>query len=284
MGPFLINLIKKLLTYLVFILPVILLFKASYSCMLDSNYSMKFFNQHFISNVPLFGKALLEFFWKDDILLSNNIIYVNQQLSGLLLIGTMGSYFAWSLLPFIQEYLEFSELKNLIPLTLNMGDGSGSGSGSGQPYGSGEGSSKSAEQKQEGRVITDSDYEDANSVSSDGEDYKALLRELAEEMDNHDPNENIGSRLLNAPNFHKEAEKYDAEQLAQGLNELEEAKERLESDQDRIPGAKIQLPECESRIMLTIEEIERRLSEGESKGKEKEIISESKPEGKGKEK
>lgn len=86
-----INFFKNFLKYVIFILPFILVFKALYTCWLNGVWDFQFFGQQLISNLPFVGKTFFNIIWKEESLLSTDIIRHNQWIMELTFVGGLGA-------------------------------------------------------------------------------------------------------------------------------------------------------------------------------------------------
>ena len=152
---------KNLLRYFIFILPMVLLFKSLYICWQLDAWTLTYFSQEFISNLPFFGPMLLDILWVDNIGLSIDNIQHNQNIIRLIFAGGIGSSLGKTIFetwfsdnfkvlatvgsPSIRDELPVNKIRLVLQSTkgsdLNLdsgssnvpvkGSGSGSGSGSG---------------------------------------------------------------------------------------------------------------------------------------------------------
>ena len=93
---FLANFAKNLLKFL-FILPFVLIFKALYICWINGVWTMPYFIQEFISNVPFLGYILYDYFGGNNSILSQDNIQNNQNIRELIFLGGLGSSLGFSL-------------------------------------------------------------------------------------------------------------------------------------------------------------------------------------------
>src|SRR5581483_2018539 len=84
---------KRLLAYLILVLPCIILFKTFYICIKSNNYHPLFFTQELISNIPIIGSKILNLIYGNNIILSQDIIITNQDISNLIFVGGIGGSF-----------------------------------------------------------------------------------------------------------------------------------------------------------------------------------------------
>ena len=254
---------KRLLAYIILVLPCVLLFKTFYICLQSNNYHVLFFTQEFLSNIPIIGSNLLNLIYGNNIILSRDIIINNQDISNLIFVGSVGGSFGWNILNFITLLFE-NEGK--IPLTLNMNDSSNNGgSGSTEPVkgseltgssgsesGSGFGTNKSTESIKEGRIISDSDFESDEDVSKNPYSYSDS---------DSDYNESNVSKFINTnlDEFAKRAERLTTDELAETLNTIEEMKRLYE--ESKVPSAKEQISILTIKEEICAEAIEKKLIE-----------------------
>jgi hypothetical protein len=84
---------KRLLVYIILVLPCVLLFKTFYICLQSNNYHVLFFTQELLSNIPIIGSNLLNLIYGNNIILSRDIIINNQDISNLIFVGSVGGSF-----------------------------------------------------------------------------------------------------------------------------------------------------------------------------------------------
>jgi hypothetical protein len=268
--------LKKLLVYILLVLPCILLFKTLYICLKTNNFGSLFFTQEFISNIPIIGSYILNLIYYNNIIIPQDIIINNQGISNLILVGGVGGSFGWTLSNFFTLLFENQEK---IPLTLNMNDSSSTGdytesgkeselrlsSGSG----SGSGINKAREPFKEGRIISDSDFESDEYVSKNSYPYS--------ESDS-DQNESNVSKFINTnlDEFAKRAERLTTDELVETLNTIEDMKGLYAESQ--VPSAKEQISILTIKEEICAEAIEKKLLEEntnksfiEDKGKGKDV-------------
>lgn len=275
------NFVNRIFIYLFIILPFILLFKTLWLCLQHNDYSYLFFSQQFISNIPILGIKLLKIIFNNNLILTLDNIISNQDISGLIFAGGIGSCFGWSLFDvFIKENINsYFEYETKIPLTLNMNEGSDnpnsrakSETGLASGSGSASGSNKPVESSNDGRVITDSDFE------SD-EDYTTDKSNNPYHDSDSDHNESNVSKFINTnlDEFEERAKKLTVEELVETLNTIEEMKTLYE--ESKVPSAKEQISILTVKETICAENIEKKLaednldvdsSENKSKGKKKE--------------
>ena len=266
---------KRLLAYLILVLPCIILFKTFYICIKSNNYHPLFFTQELISNIPIIGSKILNLIYGNNIILSQDIIITNQDISNLIFVGGIGGSFGWNLFNFITLLFE-NEGK--ISLTLNMNDSSNIG-GSSEPRkgsgltgssgsGSGSGTNKHTESIKEGRIISDSDFESDEDIPKNPYPYSDS---------DSDHNESDVSKFINTnlDEFAKRAERLTTDELVETLNTIEEMKRLYE--ESKVPSAKEQISILTIKEEICAEVIEKKLleedtnedfTEGKGKGKD----------------
>ena len=84
-NKFFLTLFKRILIYILFILPFILISKSLYSCWHDNNFTLTFFYQNLLSTIPFLGENFMELFWKENSMLSIDNIKINQNIIQLIL-------------------------------------------------------------------------------------------------------------------------------------------------------------------------------------------------------
>ena len=270
-------LLKKLLVYIILVLTCILLFKTFYICLKSNNYDGLFFTQELISNIPIIGSYFLNLIYGNNIIISQDIIINNQDISNLIFVGSVGGSFGWNLFNFMTLLIENEEK---IPLTLNMNDSSNSGgsteSGKGKESGlgligssgSGSGANKPNEAIKEGKIISDSDFESDEDISKNPYPYSDS---------DSDQNESNVSKFINTnlDEFVKRAERLTTDELVETLNTIEEMKRLYE--ESKVPSAKEQISILTIKEEICAEAIEKKLLEedtnkdfieGKGKGKD----------------
>lgn len=267
----------RLLAYIMLVLPCILLFKTFYICLKSNNFHLLFFTQELISNIPIIGAYILNLIYGNNLILSQDIIINNQDISNLIFVGGIGGSFGWNLFNFITLLFE-NEGK--IPLTLNMDNSSntegstesgkekGLGLTGSSGSGSSSGSNKHTESTKEGRIISDSDFESDEDVSKNSYTYSDS---------ESDYNESNVSKFINTnlDEFAKRAERLTTDELVETLNTIEEMKRLYE--ESKVPSAKEQISILTIKEEICAEAIEKKLIEEdinenfiEDKGKGKE--------------
>lgn len=132
---------SNLFKYIIFVLPLIILFKALYHCILSDNWTLSYVYQHFISNVPFVGQMLIDYFWKGTYLLSIDSIKNHQNTMEFIFIGGLGGCLGRSIADtYFSEFLKLpmsidgngtkTPSNILMVKGSNLGTGSTSGTGS----------------------------------------------------------------------------------------------------------------------------------------------------------
>jgi len=271
LSQFVHPLLCRLLAYIMLVLPCILLFKTFYICLKSNNFHFLFFTQELISNIPIIGTYFLNLIYKNNIILSQDLIIKNQDLSNLIFVGGIGGSFGWNLFNFITLLFENKEK---IPLSLNMDNSSStedttkSGKGSGLIGSSGSGSNKNTESIKKGKIISDLDFESDENISKNSYIYSDS---------DSDHNESNVSKFINTnlDEFAKRAERLTIDELVETLNTIEEMK--ILYEESKVPSAKEQISILTIKEEICAEAIEKKFIEEdtnenstESKGKGKE--------------
>ncbi len=106
---------NKCAKYLFILLPFIVSAKSLFDCYSNSNWSLEYFAQYFMSHLPFVGKWLMETLGNSQ-LLTVHLVNINQDISKYMFIGALGAFFSNI---FYDLFLDFWSSYNLNIFSMN---------------------------------------------------------------------------------------------------------------------------------------------------------------------